>query len=67
LSLPFTNKKGYFCSELVAKLFLELKLTKSSKIKPESIFPGDFCGEKIEALLAPGLSFEHQIIFEKNA
>lgn len=65
-SLPFAQKKGVFCSELVAKLYLDLKLTKSTKFNPATIYPGDLSGEKVESFLVPTLTFEHQIIFEKE-
>ena len=34
MSLPFSQKKGYFCSELIARLYLELKLTQTTNFNP---------------------------------
>ena len=47
-------------------MYLELELTQSKKFNPSTVYPGDFSGDKVENFLIPPLSFEHQIIFEKE-
>ena len=65
VSLPFTEKKGFFCSELIARLYLQLGLTKKTDLDPEKIYPSNFCGKAVDDLLVPTLSFEYQILFEE--
>jgi hypothetical protein len=64
MSLPFMEKDGYFCSELIGVLYQELGLFKKSKdLVPSNMLPKDFDGKKLESVLNTTMSFEYVILF----
>ena len=65
MSLPFMEKEGYFCSELIGALYQELDLFKKSKdFNASNMLPKDFDGKKLEAVLNTTMSFEYVVLFE---
>jgi hypothetical protein len=65
--MPFLEKEGYFCTELIGYLYQELNLLKKTNShKAKSLLPVDFDGKNLEDLLIPTLSFEYVIIFESS-
>jgi hypothetical protein len=64
MSIPFMEKEGYFCSELIGHLFSELDLFKKKKdFKPGNLLPKDFDGKNLENMLRTTLSFEYVLLF----
>lgn len=65
MSLPFMDKEGYFCSELIGFLYQELNLfKKKTNFNPSKMLPKDFDGKNLEDMLTTTLSFEYVILFD---
>lgn len=65
VSLPFMEKEGYFCSELIGYLFQELNLFKEKKgVRPSILLPKDFDGKRLEEMLSVTMSFEYVLLFD---